>query len=316
MSLHAMGAPPARCSRRDPRVLRAVIDRRLESLLPPLRESSPLDEAMRYALLAPGKRIRPFLTVLAAAELGANELDALDAGCALEMVHAASLILDDLPSMDDAPWRRGQPSTHVVFGEDGAILAAVSLLARAYATVGTAARLDANTRCELVGILARSVGTAGLAGGQYQDLRPGLGAPLDRITGANHLKTGMLFVAAVEMAGAIAGADARHLDRMLVFATHLGQGFQLLDDLTDAQGYDSAGSGEDAGKLTLLSVLGQDEVRHRLDRHLAQALDEVSPDGTLAQFVRGVFNRGGHTAAIDWNQGSDGRHAYRGETSP
>src|SRR4051812_48094366 len=191
-------APPPRCSRRDPRVLRSVIDRRLAALVPLANHPSPLDQAVRYALLAPGKRVRPFLAILAAAELGADELDALDAGCALEMVHAASLILDDLPAMDDAPLRRGQPSTHVAFGQEVAILSSVVLQSRAYATAANAARIEPQTRCVLVTILARAVGRDGLAGGQYEDLSNGGDTPLARVMDANHLKTGMLFMAAVE----------------------------------------------------------------------------------------------------------------------
>jgi geranylgeranyl diphosphate synthase type II len=307
-----MGARAPRCSRRDLRVLRTAIDKRLASLVSTPEAGSPLDKAVRYALLAPGKRIRPFLTMLAAAELGADELDALDAGCALEMVHAASLILDDLPSMDDAPSRRGQPSTHVVFGEDGAILAAVSLLSRSYGAVGQATRLSAETRCELVAILAQAVGTAGLAGGQFQDLRPAE-AQLDRITDANHLKTGMLFVAAVEMAVAIAGADAFHLDRMRAFATHLGQAFQLRDDLLDGDGAEP-GAGEDAGKATLLSVLGPGEVRRRLDLHVAHALRELALDGMLARFVRGIFDdEAARAAPTERNGATMGARAHTGE---
>jgi geranylgeranyl diphosphate synthase type II len=292
MSLETHNAPPVRCSRQNPRVLRAAIDRRL-AMLAPSKTGGALDQAMRYVLLAPGKRIRPFLTVLSAVELGADELDALDAGCALEMVHAASLILDDLPSMDNSPWRRGQPSTHVVYGEDGAILASVSLLSRAYATVAEVSRLRPETRCALVGILARAVGNAGLSAGQYQDLRPGAETELDRIVDANHLKTGVLFVAAVEMAAAIAGADDERTDRMRVFATHLGQAFQLLDDLADAGGFYPTEAGEDAGKATLLAVLGRDEVRRRLERHLVHALDELRPGGALAGFVRAIFETAG-----------------------
>jgi geranylgeranyl diphosphate synthase type II len=250
-----------------------------------------LDQAVRYALLAPGKRIRPFLAMLAAAELGADELDALDAGCALEMLHAASLILDDLPAMDDAPLRRGQPSTHVAFGQEAAILASVVLQSRAYATAANAARLDPATRCTLVTILARAVGRDGLAGGQYEDLSANDETPLARVTDANHLKTGMLFMAAVEMAAAIAGAEDARLERMRGFATHLGQAFQLFDDLKDGHG--SVG-GEDAGKATILSIVGLDEARWRLERHVAHATELLTPGGALARFVESIF--AGHLA--------------------
>jgi geranylgeranyl diphosphate synthase type II len=248
-----------------------------------------LDQAVRYTLLAPGKRIRPLLTILAARELGADPLDALDAGCALEMVHAASLVLDDLPSMDDAPWRRGQPSTHVVFGEDTAILASIALLSRAYATVANAARVEPAARCALVTILARAVGADGLSGGQYQDLRSASPRELDCIADANHLKTGMLFVAGIEMAAAIAGVADGRLEQMRACATHIGQAFQLLDDLRDAGLHDPLGRSEDAGKATLQSILGQDEARERLARHVAHATACLARDGELADYIARIF---------------------------
>jgi geranylgeranyl diphosphate synthase type II len=221
--------------------------------------------------------------MLTAAELGADELDALDAGCALEMVHAASLILDDLPAMDDAPFRRGQPSTHVAFGQEVAILSSVVLQSRAYATAANAARLDPTTRCTLVAILARAVGSEGLAGGQYEDLSSGRETPLARVTDANHLKTGMLFVAAVEMAAAIAGADDRRLERMRSFATHLGQAYQLFDDLKDGHG------GEDAGKATVLSLVGVEEARRQLEQHVAHATELLDGGGALVRFIESIF---------------------------
>jgi geranylgeranyl diphosphate synthase type II len=266
--------------------LRSAIDRRLAALVPVANHANPLDQAVRYALLAPGKRIRPFLAILAAAELGADELDALDAGCALEMVHAASLILDDLPAMDDAPLRRGQPSTHVAFGQEVAILSSVVLQSRAYATAANAARVEPQTRCKLVTILAGAVGRDGLAGGQYEDLSNDCDTPLARVTDANHLKTGMLFMAAVEMAAAIADVEDDRLERMRSFATHFGQAFQLLDDLKDGHG---AVAGEDAGKATILSIVGLEEARRRLERHVAHATELLNPGGALVRFIESLF---------------------------
>jgi geranylgeranyl diphosphate synthase type II len=304
MSLHAPLLNPARskCSRTDIRVLLGAVERRLKALAPAEDPTDPLVAAVRYAVLAPGKRLRPLLVVLAAQECGADALDALDAGCALEMVHAASLVVDDLPAMDDTPLRRGQPSTHVAFGEAEAILAGVTLLSRAYATVAETPRLDPGIRCSLVAILARAVGTGGLATGQVQDLRGS--AQASRIEDANHLKTGMLFVAAVEMAAAIARAPAQQLERLRVFAGHLGQAFQLLDDLLDGADPGGDAPGEDAGKATLLAMLGENEVRQRLERHVAHALDELNPDGGLAQLVAQIFALPGHRVAAERHEGA------------
>lgn len=271
--------------------LRSAVERRLAALAPGRHRADPLNAAIRYALLAPGKRIRPLLTVLSAWELDLDGLAAIDAGCAIEMVHAASLILDDLPSMDDARYRRGQPATHVAFGQDVAILAAIGLLGRAFTTVSGAVQFDPVTRTRLVTILAQALGSDGLAGGQYEDLRaPDRARSVDTILDTNHLKTGILFVAAVEMAGVIAGASEDRIDGLRSFATHLGQAFQLWDDLSDGAAAGEAGApGEDAGRVTALSLLGPEEVRRRLDGHVAEGLASLRPDGHLATYVSVMF---------------------------
>jgi len=130
--------------------LRAAVDRRLAQLIP-LPETGPgqLGAAAHYALLAPGKRFRPLLTLLGAEAFGAPVSAALDVACAMEMVHAASLVLDDLPSMDDGRVRRGRPTTHLVYGEAEAILTAVGLLARAFSIVAGAVSLEPGDRAIL-----------------------------------------------------------------------------------------------------------------------------------------------------------------------
>ncbi|NNM72702.1 polyprenyl synthetase family protein [Enterovirga aerilata] len=279
----------SRCSRSDIRVLRAAIDRRLKALFPRGDEETGLEQAIRYAVLTPGKRIRPALTVLAAWELGRDDLAALDPGCALEMVHAASLVLDDLPCMDDAPLRRGEPATHRAFGEDVAVLASVALLSRAFATIGSAPGLSAEQRLRLIDILAEAVGTQGLAGGQFRDLRGGdERRAVAAFSDANHRKTGALFVAAVEMAGVVAQASEARIEELRAFATDLGQAFQIMDDLEDGSGGEN-GLGEDGAKVTVLSFLGRDGARGHLERHLAQARAALRPEGGLAMFVGAVF---------------------------
>ena len=241
---------------------------------------------MRHALLAPGKRLRPLLLLLTCRELGAGDLAGLDVACALEMVHAASLALDDLPAMDDAPQRRGRPATHVAFGEDAAILASVSLLAGAFRTIASSRGLEPVVRAGAVSILAEAVGEEGLCGGQLDDLRGAPGAPdADRLADCSYRKTGILFTAAVEIAVLIAGAKGGRVARLRVFAAHLGHAFQLLDDLQDGEG----GSGEDAGRATLPLVLGPEEARLRLAAHIGHALANLQPDGALAMFVRQIF---------------------------
>lgn len=248
-----------------------------------------LGAALRYSLLAPAKRIRPLLTILAAWERHPNDLAALDAGCALEMVHTASLILDDMPAMDDTPERRGQAATHVRYGEDVAMLSAIALMNQAYATVAGMDCIDAEARCALVGILARAIGLRGLAGGQYADLRPNERHGASGITETTHLKTGVLFVAAVEMAAVVHGIDRDGSERLRRCATELGQAFQILDDLIDSRSFLASGRQEDDGKSTLLSLLGQDATHRQLQSHMDGALRDLQPDGALAGFVRSIF---------------------------
>lgn len=268
-------------------VLRAAVEQRLDGLSRHPVRANGLDEAVRYALLAPGKRLRPLLTLLAVRELGENELIALDAGCALEMVHAASLVLDDLPCMDDAHIRRGQPSTHAAFGQDVAVLASITLLSRAFATAASGADQTPAQRGRLVSILADAVGSEGLAGGQFRDLK---GAEVYRAIGSisdgNHRKTGALFLAAIDMAGVIAGATAESIADLRRFATHLGQAFQIMDDLQDGASAES----EDKGKVTVLSFLDREGASRRLETHLRQARTGLRPGGDLAMFVEEVFD--------------------------
>ncbi|HEY0420132.1 MAG TPA: polyprenyl synthetase family protein [Acetobacteraceae bacterium] len=262
------------------RALQDGVNRRLEALLPAGRDPShPLHSSMRYALMAPGKRIRPLLTILSTSVLGADDAAALDAGCALEMVHTASLILDDLPSMDDARLRRGQKAAHLVFGEDVAILAAISLLSRAFGVLASVRHLPGAVRAELVEILSEATGACGLSGGQVDDLREAFCArPAERIAAVNHLKTGMLFLAAVEMAASIARVGEGERAALRRFAENLGWAFQLRDDLLDEDGVPAVtgkDAGQDRGKSTLVATLGRDGAALRLRGHLAEALESL-----------------------------------------
>jgi geranylgeranyl diphosphate synthase, type II len=287
-----------KCSRKDPKILRAVVDRRLAALSGPPTQGSELDRALRYVVLAPGKRIRPILTVYTGWELGQEDLRALDAGCALELVHAASLVLDDMPCMDDAMLRRGQPTAHVAFGEDVAMLASIALLSRAFGLLSTTPHILPATRARLVAILADAVGTDGLAGGQLNDLRSGRNGSVRDLADRNHLKTGVLFVAAVEMAAAISGVEDDRLVALRDFANELGQAFQLFDDLLDADASAQAigkDINQDADKETFVSLLGRDEVARRLHGHLDAALAYLTRvsggTGPLTGFIRSLFEK-------------------------
>ncbi len=227
---------------------------------------------MRDSLLSPGKRLRPLITAIVAADLGGSTSAAIDAGCAVEMVHAASLILDDLPCMDDAALRRGRPAIHRAHGEDVAVLASIAMLSEAFAVLSRIEALPADRRSAGVGILAAAVGSAGLVAGQFQDLRGGTSPrTMGDITDANGRKTGALFSAAVDLGAVVAGAAPSQRRELSAFAAELGLAFQLLDDLLDVSGDTlSTGKdvGQDAGKSTVVALVGIDRTERLVARHL------------------------------------------------
>jgi geranylgeranyl diphosphate synthase type II len=275
------------------------IDQRLADLVPrALPGQTQLDAAIAASVLAPGKRLRPLMTAITAEDLGGDLGPAIDAGCAVEMVHAASLVLDDLPSMDDATMRRGRPAVHITHGEDVAVLASIGILAGAFEMLTTIESLPPAARTECIRLLTRSVGVGGLVGGQFEDLYGGRAPrPVADIAVANGLKTGSLFSAAVEIGAVVAGADTATRTRLREFAGELGHAFQLLDDLLD--GGASATTigkdiGKDAGKSTIVSMLGRTSVGHRIDRHVEAAharLNEVfGPTGRLHTLLGTIFD--------------------------
>jgi geranylgeranyl diphosphate synthase type II len=279
--------------------LRTTVDRRLRALAPRTRgDQHRLQEAMHGALLAPGKRLRPLCVILAARDLGCDEPHVVDLGCALEMVHTASLLLDDLPCMDDATLRRGAPATHVEYGESVAMLAAIAMLTRSFEVVSTVTGVTADMRAHLVAVLASGVGTAGLVAGQFYDLhQQDPGPALQNLASTNELKTGALFLAGVEMASAVAGACDTRARALRLFASELGRAFQLLDDLLDRESdTQTLGKdvGQDSGKATLAEILGKHGARERLRLHLESMEDALQPidggTGSLRRLTHLVFS--------------------------
>lgn len=270
------GVPFAGGASGDMKAYRARIDERLAALIPRILPGhDALGDAFADSILAPGKRLRPLMTVIAAEDLGGRTDPAIDAGCAVEMVHAASLVLDDLPCMDDAALRRGRPAIHVRHGEDLAVLVSVAALAGAYQVIAGIDDIRAEARSDCVAILSRAVGVAGLVGGQFEDLRRGrTNRPVAEIAAANGLKTGVLFSAAVEIGAVTAGAGEPARAALRHFARELGHAFQLLDDLLDGTsdphliGKDV---GKDEGKSTIVQMLGASSARRRMERHLEAA---------------------------------------------
>jgi len=262
-------------------LIRSKIDLRLGQILPsaqtwPVR----LHEAQRHAVLAPGKRFRPLLCILTAEAAGFSGEAAVDVGCVAEIVHAASLILDDLPCMDDAQIRRNQPTTHIEFDESTAILTATALLNRGFGILSRLKHVDAKMRIELVDILSFAVGSKGLIAGQIEDLsNDNDSVSLGEIERLNTLKTGALFDFSVEAAAILADHSASGRAALKDFSYHLGLAFQLLDDVKDSvMSETEAGKtvGLDVGKATILALSGMDMALDRLNGYLENAKAALS----------------------------------------
>jgi geranylgeranyl diphosphate synthase, type II len=257
----------------------------LDRLLPgETTEPTAVHRAMRYTALAPSKRVRATLTVLSAELCGRASGASLTAGASVELVHAASLILDDLPAMDNAPMRRGKPACHVVFGEAVAILAAFGLLNRAFSVL--TAGVEPPLGARLASLVADAVGSDGLIGGQTEDLlateREISFETLERI---HRRKTGALFSAAAVAGALTAGASAQQIAALEAYAKNLGLAFQIVDDLLDVEG-DPAETGKitraDLKKTTFVSFSGVDGARQLAGELCATADAALTPFGTRA----------------------------------
>jgi len=266
------------------------------------RRPQRVHHGMAYALTGRGKRVRPVLTLAVAEMLGGRGDDAtLDLACAVEMVHACSLVLDDLPAMDDARLRRGRPTLHVEAGEDVALLAAFALLNRAFELVaecGQRLPLGRYTPQDLAHHLATAIGTAGLIGGQALDLesraaeldRSG-GLDLERLEFIHSHKTGALFIAAAELGAMAADARRRDLELVTRYAKNLGLAFQITDDLLDVVGTpEETGkeTGKDEANVTFVKLLGVDGARALAAELLDFAVASLDPLGARAAPLRAL----------------------------
>lgn len=276
---------------------RSVIDARL-SALAPVEGAEPLSEAVRYALLSPGKRTRPIMAMLCARHFGGDAGDVLDAACAFEMVHAASLVFDDLPCMDDAALRRGRQTVHRRFGEDAAVLAGVALLNEAFGVLARDTGLPDGLARRLIGRLSTAIGLSGLVSGQMSDLRERGDVTVDRLLRLNDQKTGVLFCAAAEAGALVGGASDLQAATVRTFARHVGAAFQIRDDLLDGASPEITGKdgNQDAGKPTFVSLLGVGGARRRLEaeRDAARAaLATLGDPGELGTFSEGLLTLDG-----------------------
>jgi geranylgeranyl diphosphate synthase type II len=251
-------------------------------------ERGAIDRSMAYTLFAPSKRVRPILTQLSAELCGGTAAQALPAATAMELVHTSSLILDDLPSMDNAALRRGRPANHLEFGEAIAILAAFGLLNLAFGTL--ARSYDAPLASRLAVLLDDAVGTDGLIGGQAADLlATEREIDFDLLERIHRGKTGALFSASAVAGAMTASADPDSIAALSAFAKNLGLAFQIIDDLLDVEG-DPATTGKairkDARKTTFVSFSGIDGA-HLLASELCQTADRaLAPFGRRADKLR------------------------------
>ncbi len=251
-----------------------------------------IHEALRYTLLLPGKRLRGIL-VLAACDLLRGKRDsALPFACAVEMVHTSSLILDDLPSQDNATLRRGREVLHKVVGEATATLAAVALLTRAFGVIQGNRAVRDKVRNEAVEVLSLAIGTDGLIGGQVVDLEStGRELDLDGLEYIHSHKTGALFIAAAELGVLAAGGNNRDREALALYAKNLGLAFQITDDLLDYSG-DPGVTGKDAGldreKTTFVNLCGIDGARQLVDDLIDASVGSLLPFGKRSALLQAL----------------------------
>jgi geranylgeranyl diphosphate synthase, type II len=292
--------------------LRPAIEEGLDQSTAGLRCPPRLAEAMRYALLAPGKRVRPMLALMAAEACGGTIEAAMPAACAVEMVHAYSLVHDDLPAMDDDDLRRGRPTCHKVFGEAVAILAGDALLAHAFTLLATRIR-PPTTAAACCAALAEAAGPCQLVGGQADDMAgpqtgangnasPTAEAEVAALESIHHRKTGAMIRVSLKLGALTAKADAQQLAALDEYGRRLGLAFQVVDDLLDACGEEMAvgkrvGKDHAQGKRTYPVLLGVPRSRAYAEELISEACAALAVLGPRADgldaLARYVLHRNG-----------------------
>jgi geranylgeranyl diphosphate synthase type II len=277
----------------------AAIDSALELYLQQYSgESQTIFRAMRYAVFPGGKRIRPIL-VLATGELfGATQSSLLPFACAVELIHAYSLIHDDLPALDDDDLRRGKPTAHKVFGEGVALLAGDGLLTEAFHLISgpdITRRVPAELVLRLIHELSHAVGVVGLVGGQALDLEAENDPDVDLATveWIHVRKTGALILASIRAGAQVAGVEPADLGRITRYGERLGLAFQIADDILDALGQTAGGEGAESArnerkKATYPSIVGIPQAKETLKELLQLCLDELATYGAQAIAVKAI----------------------------
>jgi farnesyl diphosphate synthase len=267
-----------------------LVDGALDSVLPsPAGPQGRVQEAMRYAIMAGGKRLRPFLVLHSARLFGVDDSRSLRVGAAIEALHTYSLVHDDLPCMDDDDMRRGRPTTHIAFDEMTAVLAGDALLTIAFEILADArTHPSGDVRCALIARLAEASGHSGMIGGQIIDMladtlrseRGGFG--IDDVINLQRLKTGQLFEFSCEAGPILGGASAQDRARLKSYAEEMGVVFQITDDLLDVTSTaektgKAVGKDADMGKQTLVTLLGVEGARAEAEKRATRAVDALGP---------------------------------------
>ena len=276
---------------------RAAVDAALDRVLPPeTAEPVTIHRAMRYSVLAPGKRLRPILVIAGAEAVGGRADAVLDTACALELIHAYSLIHDDLPAMDDDDYRRGRLTSHKVFGEAMAILAGDALLTLAFRLAATnAARVAPPALVGAVVVeIADAAGTGGMVGGQVVDIESEGKSISPEMLDYIHLhKTDALIRASLRVGALLAGGPAEHVEAISRAGRALGLAFQIVDDILDVEGSlaqlgKSAGSDERKKKATYPSLHGLPASKQRARELIEETKRLLIPLGSSAEPIRAL----------------------------
>jgi geranylgeranyl diphosphate synthase type II len=277
---------------------KALVDRALDGSLPAVQDDPPvIVQAMRYSLLAGGKRIRPILCLAAAEAVGGEAQAVLPAACALEMIHTYSLIHDDLPAMDNDDCRRGRATSHKVFGEDIAILAGDALLTEAFRLLADREGMPGMPPDRLLDVareIAEAAGNRGMVGGQVLDIRAeGKAVGLETLYAIHRRKTGALLRVSVRAGAILAGAGREALAGLSDYGAKIGLAFQIADDILNVEGDPlvlGKGTGSDAarGKVTFPSLMGIEASRARAAELVAEAIASLAPFDPGAAPLRAI----------------------------
>ncbi len=273
-----------------------IIDGALDEYLPPEdRFPEVIHRAMRYSVMNGGKRLRPTLTLAACEAVGGDSGKALPTACAIELIHAFSLIHDDLPALDNDDFRRGKPTSHKVFGEAMAVLAGDALLALAFETIsGRTSGVPAETLLRVINRVAAATGSEGMIIGQVVDIESeGKRIDLDTLRFIHSRKTGALIEVSVVCGGILGGASEARLEALSVYGKRIGLAFQIADDILDLVG-DSEKLGKTVGsdlrkeKATYPSILGLERSRELAQTAVSESLDALRDFDDRADPLRAI----------------------------